>query len=147
MEKAEKPIDYSRASDTEDSRPLKRLNLVVTLVICFSSWVVPGLGHVVLGRWIRGVIFMACIFAMFFMGLAMDGMLYGTAFEQPLQIFAFLANLGAGLPYIVAERLGLGAGIMTSPTFDYGTTFLWIAGLLNYLVVLDGFDIAQGRKP
>lgn len=147
MENAEKSAEKSRDSGSQDSKPLKKLNLLITLAICFSSWVVPGLGHVVLGRWIRGVIFMVCIFAMFFMGLAMDGMLYGAMFEEPLQIFALLANLGVGLPYIVAERLGLGVGIMTSPTYDYGTTFLWVAGLLNYLVVLDGFDIAQGRKP
>ena len=32
-------------------------------------------------------------------------------------------------------------------TYEYGNTFLLIAGLLNYLTVLDAFDIAVGRKP
>jgi hypothetical protein len=31
-------------------------------------------------------------------------------------------------------------------TYEYGNTFLLIAGLLNYLVMLDSFDIAAGRK-
>jgi hypothetical protein len=36
---------------------------------------------------------------------------------------------------------------MTAPSYDYGTTYLWVCGLLNYLIILDVFDIAQGRKP
>ena len=84
---------------------------------------------------------------MFVMGLAMNGKLYGLEFEIPLQIFALIANLGAGLPYLIAKYMGLGIGVMTSESYDYGTTFLWVAGLLNFLIVLDAFDIAKGRKP
>jgi hypothetical protein len=43
--------------------------------------------------------------------------------------------------------MGLGIGAMTSQSYDYGTTFLWVAGLLNFLIILDAFDIARGRKP
>jgi len=81
------------------------------------------------------------------LGLAMQGKLYDLAIEQPLHIFALFANIGVGLPYFLAQRMELGIGAMTARTFDYGTTYLWVCGLLNYLVVLDAFDIAQGRKP
>ena len=77
----------------------------------------------------------------------MSGRLYDMTPEQPLHIFAFVANVGIGLPYILAQRLGLGGGILASPSYDYGTTFLWVSGLLNYLIILDAFDIARGRKP
>jgi hypothetical protein len=30
--------------------------------------------------------------------------------------------------------------------FDYGVAYLVVAGLLNALVVLDAYDISQGRK-
>jgi hypothetical protein len=43
--------------------------------------------------------------------------------------------------------MNLGVGTMTATTYDYGTTYLRVAGLLNYLIILDAFDIAQGRKP
>ena len=59
----------------------------------------------------------------------------------------FFADIGVGLLYWLAERSGQGIGDMTTRTFDYGTTFLWVAGLLNYLIVLDAYDIARGRKP
>jgi hypothetical protein len=84
---------------------------------------------------------------MFGLGLAMQGRLYDIRPEQPLHIFAFVANVGVGIPYLVAQRLGLGMGILTNPSYDYGSTYLWVSGLLNYLIVLDAFDIAQGRKP
>jgi hypothetical protein len=31
-------------------------------------------------------------------------------------------------------------------TYEYGNTFLIVAGLLNFLVMLDAYDIAVGRK-
>ena len=84
---------------------------------------------------------------MFLLGLGMNGKLYGLEFEVPLQIFALIANLGTGVLYLAAKYLGWGIGTMTAPSYDYGTTFLWVAGLLNFLIVLDAFDIAKGRKP
>jgi hypothetical protein len=46
----------------------------------------------------------------------------------------------------------LGIGFTDDPvhaaraTYEYGNTFLLIAGLLNYLCMLDAFDISAGRK-
>ena len=131
----------------DEPRPSRPVPTAAAVAISAGAWLIPGVGHILLGRWIRGLIFMACVVAMFVMGLAMNGKLYGTEFEIPLQIFALIANLGAGLPYLVAKYMGLGIGVMTSESYDYGTTFLWVAGLLNFLIVLDAFDIARGRKP
>src|SRR5437867_4960963 len=123
------------------------LSKVATLVVCLAGLIVPGLGHVLLKRWVRGLILAACIVAMFALGLGMQGKLYDLTVAEPLQFFALFADVGVGLPYFMAARMGLGAGTPTAQTFDYGTTFLWVCGLLNYLVVLDAFDLAQGRKP
>jgi hypothetical protein len=123
------------------------MRLPATLAICSGGWLIPGLSHILLGRWIRGLIFTTCVLAMFAIGLGMQGRLFSWVIEEPLQIFAFVANIGVGLPYIVAEQMHQGIGAMNAVTYDYGTTYLWVAGLLNYLIVLDAFDIAQGRKP
>ena len=126
----------------------KPLSLAATLAICAAGFIAPGVGHILLKRWGRGLIFAACVVLMFVFGLGMRGKLYDlNEIDQPLQIFAFFADIGVGLPYWYAERAGLGIGEMTVRTFDDGTTFLWVAGLLNYLIMLDAFDIAQGRKP
>jgi len=125
----------------------KPINIVATLAICSGGWLIPGLSHILLGKWVRGIIFATCVFLMFGLGLSMQGRLFDLIIEEPLEIFAFIANVGVGLPYLVAEKLGLGTGTMNAVTYDYGTTYLWVAGLLNYLIILDAFDIAQGRKP
>jgi hypothetical protein len=36
--------------------------------------------------------------------------------------------------------------VVTSATYEYGNTFMIVAGLLNFLVMLDAFDIGMGRK-
>ena len=88
------------------------------------------------------------IVLMFLMGLSMQGELYSTNFSHsPLRIFGFFADAGAGLIYWLAENSQLGLGNMAARNYDYGTTYLWVSGLLNYLAVIDAFDIARGRKP
>jgi hypothetical protein len=143
----EQTNDSGQSIRGDERMPQRPIHTAAALAICSGGWLIPGLGHVLLGRWIRGLIFTACVVAMFLMGMAMQGKLYGLEFEIPLQIFAFIANIGIGLPYLIAKYLGLGIGTMTSQSYDYGTTFLWVAGLLNFLIILDAFDIAKGRKP
>jgi hypothetical protein len=67
-------------------------------------------------------------------------------FTEPLVGLAALANLASGLPYFVASALGLGQGVVTAPSYEYGNAFLIVAGLLNMLVALDAYDVALGRK-
>ena len=66
--------------------------------------------------------------------------------SQPLVALAAIANMGVGLPYMIARGLGYGAGDVIAVTYEYGNTFLIVSGLLNALVVIDAFDISMGRK-
>jgi len=67
-----------------------------------------------------------------------------------LQVPPMIANLGTGVLYIVCWGMGVGFSDdslqAARATFEYGNTFLLIAGLLNYLAMLDAFDISAGRK-
>jgi hypothetical protein len=139
--------DRVESSSQQATVELEPMTMAATLAICAGGLVVPGLAHVIIGKWVRGLIFAACVLVMFALGLAMHGKLYNLEFDEPLHVFAFIANVGTGIPYWIAERLNLGIGTMTFPSYDYGTTYLWVCGLLNYLIVLDAFDIAQRRKP
>ena len=146
MEHANEQVNSSPQAAPVVMQPVHK---AATLAMCAAGWLVPGLGHLLLGRWIRGLIFAVAVVTMFLLGIAMHGKLFDltSPFEEPLELFAFIANVGAGVPYWLAERFELGIGTMTAPSYDYGTTFLWVCGLLNYLIVLDVYDIAQGRKP
>ena len=57
-----------------------------------------------------------------------------------------MADLGIGLPFVAVSALGLGTGRVVAVTYEYGNTFILVAGLLNMLVVLDAYDMAHGRK-
>ena len=83
---------------------------------------------------------------MFAIGLWLNGRLFPFEISQPLVALAAFASLGNGLPYFAAMMLGLGKGVVTAATYEYGNTFVIVAGLLNMLVVLDAYDIALGRK-
>jgi hypothetical protein len=144
MDQANEHVESAPQPATVQSNPL---NMAATLALCSGGWLVPGLAHILIGRWIRGIIFAACVLSMFALGIGMHGKLYDLEFDEPLHVFAFIANIGAGIPYWLAEHFNLGVGTMNWPSYDYGTTYLWVCGLLNYLIVLDAFDIAQGRKP
>lgn len=120
----------------------------------FLGWLVPGAGHLAQGKWVRALLLGGAVWICFIVGLAMGGHLYPTATDQGstslLQIPPMIANLGNGILYIVSWLMGIGfsddAAHAARATYEYGNTFLLIAGLLNYLSMLDAFDIAAGRK-
>ena len=113
--------------------------------MCAAGLIVPGLGHLWLGRRM-GLIFFVVLPAMFALGLALEGRIFPVEFSQPLVALAAIANMGIGLPYILARAMGYGAGNVIAVTYEYGNTFLIVSGLLNTLVVIDAFDISKGRK-
>jgi hypothetical protein len=117
------------------------------------AWAVPGLGHFLLKRWARGLLLGGAVWAMFVGGLLIGGHLFkmsGTdqGLSGLLQLLPMSANFGAGLLYIFCLLTNTGfAEHAQLVTYEYGNTFLLVAGLLNYLAMLDAFDIAAGRKP
>jgi hypothetical protein len=122
----------------------------MTAAVCIAGLLIPGLGHFLLKRWVRGALLLVSIILMFIIGLGMDGQLYRLPEAGQWVSFNTLgcfADVGVGIPYVIAVQSGMGNGIADSQTFDYGWAYLIVAGLLNYLVVLDAFDIARGRKP
>jgi len=118
-----------------------------TLAAGLLAWVFPGLGHVFLGRRGKGLVLMGSILVLFVMGVLMDSRLQlHLGLEDPLALLFSAAQMGIGAPYVIARLLGFEAGLVTSPTYEYGNTFTAVAGLLNILVVLDALDTARGVK-
>ena len=115
-------------------------------LVTIASWIVPGAGHLWQGRTQKGLIFLVAIPLMFAIGLWLEGRLFPFEISQPLVALAAFAGLGNGLPYFAAAMLGMGKGVVTAATYEYGNTFVIVSGLLNLLVALDAYDIALGRK-
>jgi hypothetical protein len=115
-------------------------------VVCGLSWLVPGAGHLLQGRRQKGLIFLIALPLMFATGLWLQGRLFPLELSDPLVFLGAIANRGIGTPYLIARLMEAGSGNVTVASYEYGNTFLMTAGLLNFLVILDAFDIAQGRK-
>jgi hypothetical protein len=116
------------------------------LLVMAVAWTIPGLGHLLLGRWRQGLVFLIALPAMFVIGLLLQGRIFPFQTSDILVMLAALADLGIGLVYFLAGPLGYGAGKVTAVTYEYGNAFLIVAGLLNLLVMLDAYDVARGRK-
>ena len=116
------------------------------MLLCLASWAIPGFGHLWLGRRSKGLIFLIALPLMFAIGLAFQGRIFPFDFSDPLVALEAMANFGIGLVYFVASPLGFGKGDVRAVSYEYGNTFLIVAGLLNVLVVIDAYDVALGRK-
>jgi hypothetical protein len=116
------------------------------VLVCLASWAMPGAGHLWLGRRQKGLVFLLALAVMFLIGLLLQGRIFSFDLSEPLVALAAVADIGCGLPWIVARVVGAGGGTVTAATYEYGNCFLIVSGLLNSLVVLDAFDIAMGRK-
>jgi hypothetical protein len=109
------------------------------------GWLVPGGGHFLQGKWIRGTLLAVSIISMFVLGLAMQGMLY-TSVQDILGMLGVAGDLGSGLLYLVSRALGLGAQPIQTTVADYGTKFIVVAGLLNIIAAVDAHNLRTGRK-
>jgi hypothetical protein len=110
------------------------------------GWLIPGAGHLVQKRWVRGVLLLVCITAMYILGLAMNGHVYQPNSGEVLDILGFIGDVGAGALYIVSRALDYGQGMIQHATADYGTKFIIVAGLLNFISAVDAYHIAIGKK-
>jgi len=120
-------------------------------LIGLVSWLLPGSGHLLQQRWKRGLLLFLVIWGMYIIAILSGGAYYpGFEFKDGallylLNIFARLGNgLGALISFFLLSNPPPNVAAWAS--FEYGGRFLEIAGLLNYLAVLDALDIQFGRK-
>jgi len=121
------------------------------ILIAVISWFFPGGGYLVQGKIVRGVIVASVVWLMFLIAIASGGAHYpGFGFKDGtlLYLLNVFAKLGNGLGSIVAFIMAgtPSKDVAALATFEYGGRFLEVAGLLNYLAMLDAVDIAHGRK-
>jgi hypothetical protein len=123
-----------------------QIGMVKAVAVCIAGALVPGLGHALLQKWDRALVFLGSIAVMFVIGLRLQARLFGPDFSDLFSTLKFVADAGSGLLYWISWVRGLGPGEPSAYTYDFGNVFLYVAGLLNMLVVVDAFDISMGRK-
>ncbi len=121
-------------------------NMTMAVVAPAVGWLIPGAGHLIQKRWIRGLLLMVSIVAMFIIGLQMQGKIYTPNTGDLLDMLGFIGDLGAGGLYIVTRALDAGQGAIHRAVADYGTKFIVVSGLLNVIAAIDAHHIALGKK-
>ena len=115
-------------------------------MMCAVAWLLPGGGHFMLGQNRKAAIFFAVLTFMYVLGLAAGGRLFPVQLTDPLVFLAALAEWTVVLPRVVAAIGRFGQGDVVAASYEYGNSFVIVAGLLNALVILDAYDVAIGRK-
>jgi Family of unknown function (DUF6677) len=134
-------------STTEKTKAAEAEPLTLMAVLAPAiGWLIPGAGHMLQKRWIRGGLLFISIVALFLLGLAMQGRIYKANGGDILDMLGFIGNLGAGGLYIITLAMDWGQGAIAFATADYGTKFMIVAGLLNFIAIADAYHIAIGKK-
>jgi len=134
-------------STTEKAKaaPTETVNAMSVLAPAVG-WLIPGAGHLIQKRWIRGALLFVSIMTLFLLGLAMQGRIYKANGGDILEMLGFVGDVGAGGLYILTLANDWGQGAIAFATADFGTKFMIVAGLLNFIAVADAYHIAIGKK-
>jgi len=138
-----KPTEKAKNGAAAPEYPLTTIAVVAPVV----GWLVPGAGHILLKRYIRGALILISVVAMFVIGLGLHGRVYKPNGGDILDILGFVGDVGAGILYFLARIMDWGNALPANALADYGKTFVIVAGLLNFIAAADAHHIALGKKP
>jgi len=118
----------------------------LALLAAILAWLVPGLGHLLLGRWGRALLFFVAVGGLAVTGYLLRGNVFPPHSGDPFGTLGFLADAGAGVFYYFSRFFEAAGPDVSRAAGDYGTRFVAAAGVVNVLAVLDVIEIATGRR-
>jgi hypothetical protein len=118
----------------------------VALAIGIAGWILPGLGHALQKMWGRALIVFLAVGALVAMGAGMRGNVFTSSGDDAFDRLGYVADMGTGGFYFVAQELEPEGPDVSHADGDYGTRLLATAGVLNLLAALHAYEAARGRK-
>lgn len=118
----------------EPSKPSPMLLVALT-------WFLPGLGHVLQKRWLRGAIVFVALMGLFGLGTVLCE---GSNLDRERHFYYWAGQFLLGAPAMITEALHGNALVRTElPYVDCGLGMTCVAGLLNVLAMLDVLNRAE----
>jgi hypothetical protein len=118
--------------------------------VLFAGWLVPGGGHLLVGRRTQGIVFFLTITITFLAGMYLCSFRNVSPTRHEYYFLAHILNGGETIVASVAtsglvedqvpRHFGIASG-------EIGTLYSAVAGLLNVIVAMDAFGIAAGVHP
>jgi hypothetical protein len=118
----------------------------LALFAAVAAWLVPGLGHLLLGRWGRALVFFAAVGGLVVTGYWLRGNVFPPHSGDSFGTLGFLADAGTGAFYYFSRLFETAGPDVSRAAGDYGTRFIAAAGVVNVLAVLDVIEIATGGR-
>ncbi|MGA9307222.1 MAG: DUF6677 family protein, partial [Candidatus Sulfotelmatobacter sp.] len=85
----------AKAKAAEPAQPANTMSVIAPAL----GWLIPGAGHMIQKRWIRGALLFVSIGTLFVLGLMMQGHIYKANGGDILDMLGFIGDLGAGGMY------------------------------------------------
>lgn len=131
-------------------KPVNAQTATSGITAVLLAFVIPGAGHLLLGRRVRGMLVFFSVLIMFLIGIMMRGAFFqpqgGDLLTMIIYYGGFIAHVATGALYFITVALGYSQPDVAGHMHDYGSKFLVGAGLLNILAIVDAWEIATGRK-
>ena len=126
------------------------VNVVLPVAVAVSAWAVPGLGHLLLGRWGRALTFLVAVAGLGLTGLTLRGNVFhlqpGGFRSDPFNFLGSVADLGMGGLYFISQWFQKAGADVSRAAGDYGTRLIATAGIVNFLAAFDAYEIASHKK-
>ena len=105
------------------------------------AWLIPGAGHVFLGRWKKGLFLLFLMGATYLFGLWIVGFRSVSFDDNP---FYYVGQYGSGSTFLIARLLGVEKAYPRpdNPGWsDPGLLYICVVGLLNLVLMINTFDL------
>ncbi|HUO35063.1 MAG TPA: DUF6677 family protein [Candidatus Acidoferrum sp.] len=135
---------FGNADESLQKQKTARLWLVP--LVSVSAWLVPGLGHGLLGRWGRAATFFVAVAGLAIVGFADRGYVFPAHSSGPFGTLGFIADVATGGFYLAAHLLERTGSDMALAAGDIGTRFIAAAGVVNLLAIVDVLEITGGNR-
>jgi len=122
------------------------INPALALVAAVAGWLVPGLGHILLRKWGKAIVYFFAVAILALVGLWMRGNVFNSNAADAFDMLGFLADIGSGIFYFLAGTINPAGADVSRASGDYGTRLFATAGVLNLLCVLEALQIGFGSK-
>jgi hypothetical protein len=122
------------------------INPALALIAAVAGWFVPGLGHAVLRKWNKAIIYFCAVGILALVGLWMRGNVFSSNAADAFDMLGFIADIGSGVFYFLSGTINPAGGDVSKAAGDYGTRLFATAGVLNLLCVLEVLQIGFGHK-
>ncbi len=135
-----------KAASVDRAEDVPRAPTARPFAIALAGWMIPGLGHLLLKRWFKGIAFLIAVAGLAICGYAMRGEVFAPGSDGSFGTLGFVADVGAGAFYFLARVFESAGADLTRAAGDYGTRLLAAAGVVNVLAVIDAYEIAGRHR-